>query len=44
MQMPIYHFSLSLSAFRVAQLVKNKLEMQETPVQFLGEEVPPEKR
>ena len=27
----------------VAQLVKNLLAMQETPVQFLGQEVPLEK-
>ena len=30
-------------AFQVAQLVKNLPAMQETPVQFLGQEVPLEK-
>ena len=33
----------SMGASLVAQLVKNLLAMQETPVQFLGREVPLEK-
>ena len=32
-----------MGAFLVAQLVKNPPAMQETPVQFLGQEVPLEK-
>ena len=34
---------MSLGAFLVAQLAKNLPAMQETPVRFLGQEVPLEK-